>query len=156
VIHNRDARDGGGVLNLPGATAILTSSDVTDNIATHDDGGIANAGSMALISSIVSGNSDGNDGGGIGNASSLTLITSTVSGKKTRSDGGGIANESVISGTVAVATLTSSVVYGNTASASPGSGGGIFNQAGSTVCLNGTVVTGNSPDDSINVVFPPC
>jgi hypothetical protein len=155
VTGNSATNDGAGIENLPGSVATLTSSVVNNNKATGNAGGIGNAGSLALINSIVSGNSAVKDGGGIGNASSLTLINSIVSGNNTGNDGGGIANEVLITGTPAVTTLTGSAVTGNSSAVNvPNSGGGIFNQAG-TVCLNGTVVAGNSPNNSTNVVFAP-
>jgi hypothetical protein len=159
VTGNKATNDGAGIENFsPGTVATLTSSAVNNNNAGRNAGGIGNAGSLTLINSTVSGNSAMNDAGGIANASSLTLMNSIVSGNKTGKYGGGIANESVIPGTLAVAALTGSVVTGNSAVNVPNSGGGIFNQSGSqagTVCLNGTVVAGNSPNDSTNVVFAP-
>jgi hypothetical protein len=156
VTGNSATNDGAGIENFsPGTVATLTSSAVNNNNAGRNAGGIGNAGSLTLINSIVSGNSAVKDGGGIGNASSLTLINSIVSGNNTGNNGGGIANEVVIPGTPAVTTLTGSAVTGNKSAVNvPNSGGGIFNQAG-TVCLNGTVVAGNSPNDSTNVVFAP-
>jgi hypothetical protein len=156
VSNNSAGADGPGIANFPGAIATLTSSAVNNNKAiTGNAGGIGNGGSMTLINSIVSGNSAVKDAGGIGNASSMTLINSIVSSNTTGNNGGGIANEVLIPGTPAVTTLTGSAVTGNSSAVNvPNSGGGIFNQAG-TVCLNGTVVAGNSPNNSTNVVFAP-
>jgi hypothetical protein len=147
VTGNSATDHGGGILNGAGGAVTLTDSPVTGNSATNDGGGIENfPGAIATLTSSAVNNNKATTGnsGGIGNAGSLTSISSIVSGNNAAKDGGGIGNAGSL-------TLISSIVFGNSAAKD---GGGIFNQAG-TVCLNGTVVTGNSPNDSTNVVFAP-
>jgi hypothetical protein len=154
----------GGIAN--GGNAVLNSTTVDNNTATHTSGaGIVNHGSMTLNKSEVNGNiAAGQDvpnivasGGGIitaqgpqgTNATTLTLNNSQVNNNSAVGDGGGIANglplppqpgvPQLLGGTV---TLNHSQVTGNTA----GSGGGIFNYKG-TVSLSGTSVNGNTPNN---------
>jgi hypothetical protein len=59
---------GGGIFNAHNASATVTGSSLTDNVAQHDGGGISNDGTMTLSGSTLSGNDvpsilDGRGGG---------------------------------------------------------------------------------------------
>jgi hypothetical protein len=134
----------GGVLN----TGTLTVESST--IRGHGSGGIFNLGTVTLNLSTVSGNSVGDNtpgGAGIYNAATglVTLNSSTVTMNTAVTFGGGIYNDG---GTVA---LFSSTVTDNKAVF--GNGGGILNNvdAGGTVTLDGSVVSGNLPDNCVGV-----
>lgn len=160
----------GGISNS--GTMTLRSSSITDNVSSlgvpggvwnsgtltvesstirgHGSGGIFNLGILTLNLSTVSGNSVGDTtpgGAGIYNADTglVTLNSSTVTMNTAITFGGGIYNDGG-----AVALFTSSVtdnkaVFGN--------GGGIFNNldSGGTVTLDGSVVSGNLPDNCVGV-----
>jgi hypothetical protein len=149
----------GGIAN--GGDAVLNSSEVNFNTATHTSGaGIVNHGSMTLNKSEVNGNTAAGSGvvasgGGIINAQGppgaaasaiLVLNNSQVSNNRAGGDGGGIANGVPLGGPMPLiggpVTLNHSQVTGNTAA----HGGGIFNFGG-TVTLAKTSVTGNNPDN---------
>ena len=149
----------GGIAN--GGDAVLNSSEVNFNTATHTSGaGIVNHGSMTLNKSEVNGNTAAGSGvvasgGGIINAQGppgaaasaiLVLNNSQVSNNRAGGDGGGIANGVPLGGPMPLiggpVTLNHSQVTGNTAV----HGGGIFNFGG-TVTLAKTSVTGNNPDN---------
>jgi hypothetical protein len=144
---------GGGLLNLAGATATLTRSNVIDNSATNGGGGILNGalqgafGTVTLTSSDVTGNSATSDGGGIINGGQMALTHTNVTGNNAAGNGGGIANLS-LPGVTTPATLT--LVHTDVTNNAAGQGhlgGGVFNQAANTVSLNQSIVAFNKLDD---------
>jgi CSLREA domain-containing protein len=107
---------GGGILNS--GTATLTNSTLSDNLATGEGGsggGISNSGTVTLTNSTLSGNS-AVIGGGIYNNGTAMLTNSTLSGNLAVFEGGGIYNYLGIEGTPGTATLTNTIVGGNTLS----------------------------------------
>jgi hypothetical protein len=121
VDHNTTSASAGGILNH-GGTLILNASKVSDNTAAGGGGG-----------GIASGT------GGMGGAGSSILVVkfSQVSGNT--ANGGPMAGAGGISNG-GTATITASVVAGNTA---PGAaGGGILNHG--VMTLTASKVTGNS------------
>jgi hypothetical protein len=151
--------DGGGIFNNNG-TLLLQSSTVSGNTATgtvaEAGGGILNNfGTLTLDNSTVSENTAMGgpaDGGGIfNNSGTVRLDDSTVSGNRaegTIAEGGGIFNN------FGHLMLDSSTVSGNTAVGTLlAQGGGIFNNAGTigTVTLVESIVSGNIPDNCVNV-----
>ena len=152
----------GGIAN--GCNMVLNSTQVDGNVASFTSGaGIVNHGAMTLNRSEVNNNTAAGkgavaSGGGILNAVAcgpegpcapntgvLTLNHTQVNGNTAGGNGGGISNGLVLpqmtlpGGPV---TLNHSQVTGNTAA----HGGGIFN-AGGTVMLSASNVTGNHPDN---------
>ena len=136
----------------PAGTAVLNFSEVDHNTTTASAGGILNhGGTLTLNASRVDDNTAAEGGGGIasgtggmGGAGSSILIMkfSLVSGNAANggpmAGAGGIAN----GGT---ASITGSVIYGNTAPG--GAGGGILNHG--VMTINASKVTGNTaPADS--------
>jgi hypothetical protein len=175
VLNDRSsvvANDGSGIqLGLAGSVTLNDQSMVAGN------GGIGIGLLLAGLS--LNGNSRiaENHGGGVrGLLAGITLNdTSTISGNVSQNNGGGILNESgavvlndssQIVGNVAslgggiyssggenpasVTLNDTSSITGNTATG--GLGGGVYNDAGSTLTLNGSSsITGNIPDNC----FPP-
>lgn len=154
---------GGGILNE--GTLRIRASWITGNRATLG-GGISTAGRLFMAGTTVTGNraTTSEDGGGragglyIGRAdhghgevSGVARLTrSTIAGNTADADGGGIANLGTL-------VLVASSVARNTAN---GSGGGIWNspgpgpRGGSVSLLDGSSVTGNTPDDCVGT--PAC
>ena len=125
VDHNTTTASAGGILNH-GGTLILNASKVSDNTAAGGGGGIAS----------------GTGGMGGAGASILVVKFSQISGNAANggpmAGAGGIAN----GGT---ASITGSVIYGNTAPG--GAGGGILNHG--VMTITASKVTGNTaPADS--------
>ena len=80
-------------------------------------GGVYNRGTLTLTRSTVSGNSAGNGGGVFNYYGTATLFDSTVSGNSAGGNGGGVGNLVRGRATGSTATLSRTVVSGNTASA---------------------------------------
>lgn len=116
-----------------GAGAVLDG----DGTGTGTTLSIGSARVLLINMTITGGNTSG-AGGGIYNRGIVILGGSTVTGNTAGSDGGGIFNDK------GVVDLSSSSVTGNTAGFD---GGGIFDEAGGTVRLTGSTVTGNTPDN---------
>jgi hypothetical protein len=147
---------GGGIENE--GTATIDGSTISGNGAFVGAGGIFNdGGTMTLNDSTVSNNNAGCtnngcaagelDGGGIYNGfgvgkSQMTVNNSTITVNSAVTHGGGIYNDST-----STITLNNSAVTSNSAGVD---GGGIDN-AGGTVILNGTTVSGNTPNDTVGI-----
>jgi hypothetical protein len=154
---NRNTASGGthgagGIAN--GGIAVLNRSEVNNNAAPGlFGGGIVNHGTMTINESQVKGNSaPGGGGGGIinlnvgaPNSGVLTINNSQVNGNSAPGGiGGGILNDIPGLGLPpATLALDHSQVTHNTSA----SGGGIYNNAGSSVTLKHTFVGKNHPDN---------
>ena len=160
VADNAANNDGGGGFYNEG-TLSLTGATVSGNHANGDGGGILNNGTLTVDSSNLFGNSgqgggalanlpdavatvrngtqvhdnSAGSGGGLFNYARLTVNDSKVADNKAEY-GGGLSNWG------GELTLSASTVSGNSASASSG---GIHNQGGGTVSIEGaSVITGNT------------
>jgi hypothetical protein len=133
VSGNTTVEEGGGVVNLGGATLILDNSTVSGNSAGNVGGGIFTEGTVIVTDSAISDNSASYGGGIFSEDGTVTLTSSTVSGNSVSGFAGGIWN---YGGTL---TLTNSTVSGNSAP----TGGGIYNRYGIATLTN-SVVSGNS------------
>ena len=164
-ITDNTADFGGGIENVLGGTVTVTDSEIAENTAVNQGGGIANISSqedlpeeviaisrggdttVTLTGTDVVGNV-ANDGGGLfnnGEESDLTLAESNVTGNTAEQQGGGIFNRR---GTVAV---SNSDITDNTAlfeSPDPetilGGGGGIANFEEGTVEVNNSLISRNA------------
>jgi predicted outer membrane repeat protein len=141
TIRGGNAFVGGGIANQSGGALTIDNCVVTGNTATYEGGGIYGQSGISLTNSVVSGNSAAAYGGGIFSSTAsggpgLTASNSTISGNTAGGSGGaggGIYNTGALS--VSNCSLT-----GNSASA--GSGGAIYDYAGSfTVQLS--TISGN-------------
>ncbi len=170
-VTKSEAPFGGGIGNLGKLT--LTNSHVSANTATEEGGGLSTfSGTVMLIDSVVAGNTAGGSGGGIaaGYGSTLTLNDSVVSGNDAPSGGGGgialfeeatavldgasvAGNKALLGGGIAnelTSSLTlnsSSKVTENKATGGKEDGGGIYNETGSTLSLDGANVSKNTPEN---------
>ncbi len=123
------AADWGGGVSVQGSTLDLLESNVHDNSASFNGGGIYNgAGSLTIQGGHIE-NNTADGGGGIYNDGSLSLIGTTIS-NNSAGGGGGIRNAGVL--TVTASTINSNV----------GSGGGaifIDNPSGALAIVNSTI-----------------
>ena len=136
------ANQAGGGIQILGGTVTVTACTLSNNSAASG-GGIANSGTLIVSNSTFSGNSAGTYGGSIENRGTLTVTNSTFSGNSA-TYGGAIDNES------GAATLDNTTVSANSAESS---GGGIFNNTGSspapTLTLRNTIVAGNTSNGTL-------
>jgi hypothetical protein len=127
---------GGGIFNEGGATATITNSTITGNVAGK--GGSAGAGSDSLISPGSGGNAGlsgvGGSGGGIENFGTLTLVGSTVSGNKTGVGGNGATGGAGFGGSNGFSSFSSS----------GGHGGGVFSEGSPTLTASNDTIANNT------------
>ncbi|MEH2083719.1 MAG: DUF4347 domain-containing protein [Nostoc sp.] len=135
-VSNNTATSNGGGINNKG-TLKLTNTNVSGNTATYSGGGIANQGILSLTKSSIFDNTATSSGGGIYSKGILNLTKSNVSGNTTTSIGGGIYTEGDLK-------LTNSTVSNNTANNGAGiyNGGDFINSIG-TASLTNSTVSGN-------------
>jgi hypothetical protein len=129
---------GGAIHSSAGAILYLDQSVVTSNSGPYGSG-LSNAGTMHVTASTISDNVyySGEQGGGIYNSGSLDVHDSAISGNGSKvvsvvDTGGGVLN----SGSLVMDTST---ISGNNAY----DGGGIFNNAGATLELSTSTISGN-------------
>jgi hypothetical protein len=142
TLSGNTAANGGGVANLPNATATVSRTLFAANTTTGvGGGGVLNFGRLTADATAFRANSAPINGGGINTQTGgvTALIQSTVEGNVSGSLGGGLSN-------LGTTTLNRSVVEGN-----QGSGGGGIATAGNTannnVLLSRSVVRDNRPDN---------
>jgi hypothetical protein len=141
---------GGGIYNSNSATLTISSSTVAGNSAGatfgsclggsycySDGGGIFNQGKMIMSNTTVAGNTASwtpqgaygqGHGGGISNAGTAIISNSTLVGNSASSSGGSIYN-------YGTATISNSTLSGNN-----GFGSGIYNNSGSSMALQNSIV----------------
>jgi predicted outer membrane repeat protein len=153
TIEGGNAFVGGGIANQyhDGAMTI-DNCTITGNSATSEGGGIYSQSAISLTHSVVSGNSAAAYGGGIFNYTAfgglgLAVSNSTISGNTAGGSGGaggGIYNSGPL-------TVTDCTLNGNSASA--GSGGAVYNYAGSFTIQSSTVSGNRARADGGGVGF---
>lgn len=123
VVTGNDAMKnvGGGIYNT--GTLFINNSSIVNNHATSG-GGIVNGrfGTVRMTESTVSGNTADDAGGGISNAGALYIYRSTVTNNratKSQAFGGGISSTPEITGGAVTTQVGGSILYGNSAPASP-------------------------------------
>ncbi|MEM9091956.1 MAG: choice-of-anchor Q domain-containing protein, partial [Cyanobacteria bacterium P01_F01_bin.53] len=145
VSGNTATDDGGGIWNL-GASLTIENSTISDNSSGSNGGGIYSDtfgntldSSVSVSNSTISGNTASNTGGGIYHnidltdaSSTLTIHNSTLT-DNSAATGGGINNND------GVATLTSTIVAGNTSNDDLS---GNFTSGGNNLIGNGNGSTG--------------
>ena len=138
-----NAKYGGGIYNAGGTLAISDSTLGGGSNATAG-AGIYNAGGIVAVSSSTLSGNWATNGAGIYNAAgTLMIANSALSSNYAHFDysvsggyGGGIYN-------AGIATISNSILTGNTADGGLG-GGGIYNAAGGTLTVrNSSSITGN-------------
>ncbi|MEM1090766.1 MAG: choice-of-anchor Q domain-containing protein [Pseudomonadota bacterium] len=148
---------GGGIFNN-GGTVTLTSATVDTNIADGalgSGGGVLSVGgSLDVTGGSISGNTSVRAGGGIEVAAAIDNAGANLTGVVVANNatGGSPGNGGGLHVTDPPSDLIDSVVIvtdgsftGNTASAE---GGGLWNAAGGTMGLRGTIITGNTASGS--------
>ncbi|WP_026184785.1 hypothetical protein [Salinispora vitiensis] len=102
----------GGLGTNPSSSVVVENSNIENNTAATDAGGIYNTGSLVIRRTKVTGNQAGGEGGGIYNTFSGTasLFDTKVVKNIATTDGGGIFN---INGTVELNTATGTIVVKN-------------------------------------------
>ncbi len=129
-----------------GSTATVTLRDLTVSSGSGLFGGaIDNYGILTLADSTIE-NSSAQYGGGIFNSSeaTLTVLDSTIADNTaTYQGGGGIDNNGTL-------TLIDSTIADNRAA---NAGGGLYNVAGGTVTVQGTIIAANSATTSSPDVY---
>ncbi|MFY1594979.1 right-handed parallel beta-helix repeat-containing protein [Micromonospora sp. WMMD737] len=138
ISHNRTSSIGGGVFDNRG-DIVLTQSEITDNTAGTDAGGLVtfSDGRLSLEKVVVARNhADGEAGGvGVGGGSNAVIEHSVIKENVAAGGGGGgLYNDE---GNV---TLRDSEVLGNQAVGEYGVGGGILNDFGRTKLISTKVV----------------
>ncbi len=143
IADNSAVRDGGGLWNVRGTTT-FTDCTISGNFAGRDGGGVDNYfddvyGTVNLGGCTVSGNTAGQDGGGLYNdAGKATLSDCTISGNTADVTGGGMWTSGYSPGE---ATLTACTISANSAGVSSG---GLDNERGGLATLTDTIVAGNT------------
>jgi CSLREA domain-containing protein len=134
VADNEAYGPGGGLWLGPGTQSAMINTEVEDNTAGNEGGGIHNNGDLELTSSTVERNHSLNDAGGILNSGTLVAREVMVSDNDSNM-GGGIFN-------IAFAHFYQSAIVYNTASVQQG--GGIYNATAAILTVDNTTVGGNS------------
>lgn len=159
-----------GLANVTVANCVVTNGSAAYGAAFYIDGG-----TLQIQDSEIIGNTATTNGAGlfmteVTGVPTVTISNSTFSGNTADSDGAAIYTEAGTTG------LEGTAIYLNTAgnngsgiycangtvnltasdsitqnTATTGTGGGVYEQAGSTVKVNGVTVTGNDPDDCVGV-----
>jgi hypothetical protein len=136
---------GGGIRNQIGNVALLRTQ-VEGNVANAAGGGIYNVGggTVTVTDSVVSGNTAGTRGGGIdGSTGAVAVVRSAVVDNSAAEGGGGIASGG-LTAFAATLTVVDSTIARNTATGSPGAGGGLLNEPNGSVSIAGSAIVGNS------------
>lgn len=173
VTENSSEDWGGGIFSEETSTLTLIDSEISNNTAGEDGGGIQNFGDMTITNSLIKGNSAVRFSGGIGIDAPLKTVsisnTSIVS--NTSRDGGGIYNRnaativsgSIITGNiandrgggifnnrpVAVMTVTNTIIDNNFARIS---GGGVHNNLEATLTVLNSSIANNSVNTNENSI----
>ncbi|KRV46392.1 hypothetical protein AQ490_10760 [Wenjunlia vitaminophila] len=142
-IRDNHARFSGGIGGFTNTQTQILSSNITNNRADVNGGGMANDGVMRVISSRVNNNTAGSLGGGLANDGLLYVVQSNVNANQANR-GGGLANVGNTS------TVIESNINDNTAASAPG---GVLNTSGSVFLLFSRV-NGNTPTNCAGSPIP--
>jgi Leucine-rich repeat (LRR) protein len=133
ITENWAAEHGGGIFVDCDASAVLDRVSIAENASNQFAGGLGACGSIVLRDSEVSLNS-ARWGGGIATHGNTMIDRTTIADNTaTHYGGGGVLNEAVMQ-------ISSSTVSGNSAS----HGGGLANQSGANMIVETTTVSGNT------------
>jgi filamentous hemagglutinin family protein len=127
-------------------TSTISNSQIRNNTADFNGGGVDNRGTMTISSSLITGNVSPSGGGGVYNTGTLTIISSDITNNRANVSGGGILNDR---GTL---TITSSTISGNTAVNTDG--GGIA-AGGATTITNSRILNNRARDGGGVHLFAP-
>jgi hypothetical protein len=159
TLENSNAtNDGGGIYNS-GTIVALTNSSIENNNAVNEGGGIYNSGTLMVTDSTVAGNqslnggatapccNEGPGGGGIENTDMLTITNSTVADNSTNgANGGGIDNAGSLT------AVNATIAYNGLGGSGNVSGGGLYDETGSSATLDNTIVALNTFYDNSQTI----
>ncbi len=153
ILRKNTSYNGGGILNK-GNLSVVNSTIEGNNVYLSAGGGILNdyvlpAATLYMLDSTVTGNTAPTYGGGIYNHGNMTVVNSTISENSTPGWGGGIYGGG--GAFQSTASLFNVTITDNRADADlngTGTGGGIFNEANSTISFENTILAGNSESAS--------
>ncbi len=174
VISNSAGSDGGGFYNNNTGTVTITNTQVISNEAISSGGGIFNGNIVRVVDSDVSQNKAGQDGGGLYNTAGTSTIVNTSFIGNRAGTGGAISSN--VNGTKVIlsdseiiensangrgggiyinsggssAIITSTQVFSNHATSD---GGGIAIQPNSSVTMTDTQIRGNHTNQSGGGIF---
>ncbi|MCA8988591.1 MAG: VCBS repeat-containing protein, partial [Planctomycetaceae bacterium] len=137
IFHNVSSGIGGGIYSNNFNTIEIRKSNISDNMAGTNGGGISFKFGL-IIDSTISGNIAQSSIGGVsvlGVDADVTIINSTISGNSANFSAGGI-------GLIAIGQqnlqLVNSTIYGNIAN----TGGGIHLSSGSVMTMDNSIIAG--------------
>ncbi|MEM8997019.1 MAG: choice-of-anchor Q domain-containing protein, partial [Acidobacteriota bacterium] len=157
LVFDNTSAFGGGVYLFNNNKLVLLRSEVSDNTASSDGGGVFGAG-VILVESTVSDNTAGRDGAGLfiqeddGPVGS-TIINSTVAFNEAERHGGGLYLD--FSGTLELFNVTVGFNVADRDGDNAGDGGGLFVDAG-TVRPRHSIFGGNLDGSPGGVSAPDC
>jgi predicted outer membrane repeat protein len=147
TLADNHATDGpGGAMRLEASFIDLQSSNVVDNSATMDGGGVScvvDSGITDVYYTTFAGNSAGAGGGAIYSECALTLAESTFNANVAIGGGGALAQAGTLSASIDFATLD-----GNTAQ----TGGGLHGGGSGAIAIGHSIVSANTGGNCEGVV----
>ena len=136
---NHATDDAGGAMRLTNTLIDLESTNVVDNTAATNGGGLScetePAGSSMIYATTFAGNSAGGDGGGAYSACGLTFAEVTFNANIANGRGGAIA-----AGGAGTASFDFATIDANTAA----EGGGLHVDAGAALSIGNSIVSANT------------
>jgi hypothetical protein len=137
VISGNSANSVGGILVLSPGYLNLIDSQIVNNSASFDVGGVGSSGGVNIVRSSISGNMAGGISGGLYVRNGLKMDDSTVANNLALTMGGGFT---LVNFTPSTFLIRNSTISGNTA----GNGGGILLGYSSSFQFNSTLMVQNS------------
>ncbi len=128
TVSNNTAQDGGSIFVNPGFGFLPGCGNVLST-------------SLTVKASTLRGNTSSDAGAGIFNDGGTVTITKGILSSNTSGNGGGVYDAASL---CTHTLIIGSTLYGNTATAGFGQGGGIFNPASSTLSITNSTVSHNA------------
>ncbi|WP_141576862.1 hypothetical protein [Actinomadura sp. WMMA1423] len=153
IRNNTATGDGGGLMNGTGASALVSSNSLISGNSGFSGGGVANYGNVRIATTRITGNTSPQDGGGgvyTSESGNTTISSSRIDSNFAEFAGGGVLN-------YGVTALYGVVIENNQNSATEGfPGGGVYNvifniPKPGVVISSGTTIRANIPDNC----YPP-
>ncbi len=145
ITENRAGHQGGGINNQPEGNVFVEYSTISNNIV-DGGGGIFNTGTLVVRNSaIVFNGGAASGGGGIVNVGFgfVEIVNSTIAQNQTSDVGAGVFN-----GDDGHVSIINSTIRENF-----DIGGSIFNDLGSSILVQNTIIAGNTSPDCLGVIW---